>query len=389
MGLRGNDMVKVWQHLAKDVVTPDYCIGCGSCVATCPVQALERVNEKPALKGVCINCGICYGTCPEVVDPNSLQMPVFGAPPNDEVLGTYRHALSVEATDSGIKIRSQDGGAVSAILISLLEAGYIDAAIVTGTRDLPWYPVAKVATTPKEVLECAGTKYSRGPTSLGLREAVNMYYKKKVAIVGTPCQIIASRRMGLSTPRNAHLSDAIKLRIGLFCSGVFKYEDFFKNFIEKNLQVPLASVDKFDLKGEKFIIYLKHGPSRELPLSEIRPYIDLPCRICTNFSAEMADISIGYAGSPAGRSTVLIRTELGEEAFAMAGGRGRLSVVDLASVRPGLEGVRQEALKKKALAAQTIEALRNEKKVLPVWMQEHAVEVSGEPVESDKGICQI
>jgi coenzyme F420 hydrogenase subunit beta len=216
-----------------------------------------------------------------------------------------------------------------------------------------------------------------------------MYYKKKVAIVGTPCQIIASRRMGLSTPRNAHLSDAIKLRIGLFCSGVFKYEDFFKNFIEKNLQVPLASVDKFDLKGEKFIIYLKHGPSKELPLSEIRPYIDLPCRICTNFSAEMADISIGYAGSPAGRSTVLIRTELGEEAFAVAGGRGRLSVVDLASVRPGLEGVRQEALKKKALAAQAIEALRNEKKVLPVWMQEHAVEVSGEPVESNKGICQI
>ncbi|MEM3453510.1 MAG: 4Fe-4S binding protein, partial [Candidatus Hadarchaeum sp.] len=126
-------MVKVWQHLAKDVVNSDYCIGCGSCVATCPVQALDRVNEKPALKGVCINCGICYGTCPEVVDPSSLQIPVFGAPPTDELIGTYRHALSVEANDSNTKIRAQDGGAVTALLSSLLEIGFIDAAMVTGT----------------------------------------------------------------------------------------------------------------------------------------------------------------------------------------------------------------------------------------------------------------
>ncbi|MGQ9788757.1 MAG: Coenzyme F420 hydrogenase/dehydrogenase, beta subunit C-terminal domain [Candidatus Hadarchaeaceae archaeon] len=382
-------MVKVWQHLLKDVVTPDYCIGCGSCVATCPVQALERVNEKPALKGVCINCGICYGTCPEVVDPSSLQMPVFGNPPNDELIGTYRHALSVEAVDPHVKIRAQDGGAATALLSSLLEIGYIDAAILTGTAEAPWRPVAKVATTPKEVLECAGTKYSRGPISLGLREAVNMYYQKKVALVGTPCQIIASRRMGLSTPKNEHLSEAIKLRIGLFCSGVFKYEDFFKNVVEKNLQIPLTSVNKFDLKNEKLIIYLKHGPSRELPLSEIRKYVDLPCRICSNFSAEMADISIGYLGSPAGRSTVLIRTELGEEAFAEAGKLGKLSVIDLASVKPGLEGIRQEALKKKTLAAQEIETMRREKKALPVWLERLPGETITEPIESDKGICQV
>ncbi|MGC8817476.1 MAG: Coenzyme F420 hydrogenase/dehydrogenase, beta subunit C-terminal domain [Candidatus Hadarchaeum sp.] len=382
-------MVKVWQHLAKDVVTPDYCIGCGSCVATCPVQALERVNEKPTLKGVCINCGICYGTCPEVIDPQSLQIPVFGAPPNDELIGTFRHALSVEANDPSVKIRAQDGGAVTALLSSLLEIGYIDAAIVTGTDAAPWYPVVKVATCPEEVAEGAGTKYSRGPTSLGLREAVNMYYRKKVAIVGTPCQIIASRRMALSTPKNEHLSDAIKLRIGLFCSGVFNYERFFKNIVEKSLQIPLASVSKFDLKNEKLIVYLKHEPSRELPLSEIRKYIDLPCRICSNFSAETADISIGYLGSPAGKSTVLLRTELGEEAFAEAGKLGKFTVTDLTSVQPGLDAIRQEALKKRTLAAQTIEALRKEKKVLPVWLEHPAGETTAEPIESYKGTCTV
>lgn len=382
-------MVKVWQHLANDVVKPDFCIGCGSCVATCPVQALERIDEKPSLKGVCINCGICYGTCPEVVDPKSLQIPVFGASATDEVIGTYTKALSLETSDTNIKARAQDGGAVTAILCSLLEDGFIDAAIVTGTKDAPWQPVARVATTKNELIECTGTKYSRGPTSLGLRDAVNMYYRRKVAVVGTPCQIIASRRMGLSNPKNAHLSDAIKLRIGLFCGGVFKYEDFFKNFIEKNLQIPLTEVAKFDMKDDKFIIYMKQKPSRELPLSEIKQNIDLPCKICSNFSAEMADISVGSAGSPAERSTVLIRTKLGGEAFAAASKSGKFAAVDLASVQPGIEGVRQEAIKKINMAAKAIEALRNEKKLLPVWLQELPAELCGEPIESNKGICQI
>ncbi|MFH1821460.1 MAG: coenzyme F420 hydrogenase/dehydrogenase beta subunit N-terminal domain-containing protein, partial [Methanobacteriota archaeon] len=259
-------MVKVWQHLSKDVVVPDYCIGCGSCVATCPVQALERINEKPALKGVCINCGICYGTCPEVVDPNSLKAAVFGSAATDEALGTYTQAFSLETNDTNVKVHAQDGGAVTTILGSLLEDGFIDAAIVTGTKNAPWQPVVRVATTANELIECAGTKYSRGPTSFGLHEAVNMYYRSKVAVVGTPCQIIASRRMEMSNPKNAHISDAIKLRIGLFCGGVFKYENFFKNVVEKDLKIPLSEVTKFDMRDDKFIINMKDKPSRELPL---------------------------------------------------------------------------------------------------------------------------
>jgi len=381
-------MVKVWQNLAKDVVEPGFCIGCGSCVATCPVQALERVNEKPSRKGVCINCGICYGTCPEVVDPESLQATVFGSAAKDEAIGTYIQALSAHTNDPNLKIRAQDSGTVTTILGSLLESGYIDAAIVTGTKDAPWYPATRVATTAHELMDCAGAKYSHAPTSLGLREAVNMYYRRKVAIVGTPCQIIASRRMELSNPKNAHVSDAIKLRIGLFCGGVLNYENFFKNYLEKELQIPLAEVAKFDLRGDKFIIYMKHEPSRELQISEVKKYIDLPCRICPDFSAEMADISVGAAGSPAGSSTVLIRTKLGEEAFNTAAKSGKFSAVDLASVQPGIEFLKQEAIKKRADAAKTIEALRSEKKALPVWLHEVQPE-SGAPLESDKGICHI
>lgn len=389
MDIGGNSVVKVWGHLSKDVVEPDYCIGCGSCVATCPVQVLERVNERPTLKGACINCGICYGTCPEVVDSKSLQVPVFGAAASDELLGTYVQALSVETNDSNIKVRAQDGGAVTTILGSLLENGYIDAAIVTGTKEAPWQPVAMVVTTANELIECAGTKYSRGPISLGLWEAVNMYYRGKIAVVGTPCQIVATRRMGLSKPKNEHISDAIKLRIGLFCSGVFKYQTFFKDIIEKDLQISLADVAKFDMKGDKFIICMKNQPSREIPLSTVKQHVDTPCKICSDFSAEMADISVGYAGSPAGRSTVLVRTQVGVQALEIATRLQRFSAVDLAGISPGIEALRQDARAKKDAAANAMEVLRKNGKVLPIWMQEIKPEVPGEPIESDKGICLI
>jgi len=47
-------------------VDADTCIGCGACVGTCPVQALEmtsagKVKVDP---DVCVDCGACVGGCP-------------------------------------------------------------------------------------------------------------------------------------------------------------------------------------------------------------------------------------------------------------------------------------------------------------------------------------
>lgn len=43
----------------------DTCIGCGACVATCPVQALSMDNDKAKVDpDVCVDCGACIGVCP-------------------------------------------------------------------------------------------------------------------------------------------------------------------------------------------------------------------------------------------------------------------------------------------------------------------------------------
>ena len=47
-------------------VDHDVCIGCGACVGTCPVGALELNDEGKAECNaeMCIGCLACTGVCP-------------------------------------------------------------------------------------------------------------------------------------------------------------------------------------------------------------------------------------------------------------------------------------------------------------------------------------
>jgi 2-oxoglutarate ferredoxin oxidoreductase subunit delta len=49
------------------VLNPDWCKGCGICVAFCPREALEIIQEKVSLKedNQCILCGLCEQRCPD------------------------------------------------------------------------------------------------------------------------------------------------------------------------------------------------------------------------------------------------------------------------------------------------------------------------------------
>ena len=47
------------------VVQKDVCVGCQTCVDTCPVGAISMVDGIAQIdKDVCVNCGSCIGVCP-------------------------------------------------------------------------------------------------------------------------------------------------------------------------------------------------------------------------------------------------------------------------------------------------------------------------------------
>lgn len=57
-------MVTVEKEL---IIKEDWCKGCGICVAFCPKNVLELVNEKISIKDIdsCIKCGQCELRCPD------------------------------------------------------------------------------------------------------------------------------------------------------------------------------------------------------------------------------------------------------------------------------------------------------------------------------------
>lgn len=50
--------------MAKAVVDQNVCVGCESCVGSCPVSAIEMDGGKAKVTDACVECGTCVGTCP-------------------------------------------------------------------------------------------------------------------------------------------------------------------------------------------------------------------------------------------------------------------------------------------------------------------------------------
>jgi len=353
----------------KEVINPEFCLGCGACVSSCPYSVLEMSDEKPKLVGRCELCGICYDQCPQLVSQEELEKNVFGRNAlAEETIGIYQRAISAQTSDNEVRTYCQDGGAVTSLLMALLRTGFIDGAVVTASDG--WRPVPKVATTRAELIEHAGSKYSRGGVLIGLRDVIDLYSCEKVAVVGLPCQIKALRRMQTSERAVHRLMDAIKLCVGLFCARAFPYEQFFKRVVEEQLDTKLADVAKFDIKRGRLLIYRRGKPRRELAVDALEQFVDVPCKLCPDFAAELADISIGAAGSPLAHSTVLLRTQVGAEASEITEEMKAFNARPIEEVKPGIEAVRRRSISKKRAAKEEMERRRRLRKPLPSWIQE-------------------
>ncbi|MEM2937242.1 MAG: Coenzyme F420 hydrogenase/dehydrogenase, beta subunit C-terminal domain [Candidatus Bathyarchaeia archaeon] len=303
------------ESLGKNVVETGRCVGCGTCILVCPFSCLEYREGKPVLVKDCKVCGICPRVCPVYKQSLSeIENLVFGREKQpDEDFGVYRRLLVARAKDAKVRSMAQDGGVVTALLIFGLEKGFIDGAVVSGiSKDKPLYPTPKLATTPIEVLESAGTRYTYSPNILALAEAVKQK-RQRVAFVGTPCQIRAIRKMQIAGLKKYTAS--LKLLIGLMCSECFTYEGLMEKYIQGKLGINLNDIVKINIKG-KMLVTTKSNV-KAIPLAEVKEYARKSCRFCNDFSSELADISTGGLGLD-GWTFVVIRTKEGEEFFEAA-----------------------------------------------------------------------
>jgi coenzyme F420 hydrogenase subunit beta len=332
---------KVWfWDLEKAVIDADRCVQCGVCVAACPTDSIGvGEDDLPKLVKMCTGCSLCWDFCPrgglrheatwrlgsarrDGGDGSSADPPfrITGNGHGRSVGGIgHVHESYTARVDPTIE-GAQDGGVVSALLISLLEAGEIDGALVAReSASEPWKGEAFLATTPEEVRECVGSFYNQ---TLALAHVDFAGYdlppNPRVAVVGTPCEIEGIRAMQARpwTWGSSRL-EAITLTIALLCTKSFNYEKLMLEEIRDKRDIDLEEVGRVDVIRGKMIVEDKGGETIfEEPIRDFYGAALKGCDECADFMGHAADISVGSVGSTDGYSSVLIRTEEGLEAFS-------------------------------------------------------------------------
>ena len=308
--------------LLSEVVETGKCVNCGTCVVACPFGCLELAQGKPNLVKECKVCGICAQACPRynwaMAKAEDFVYGKIRKP--EEEFGVFRRTAIAQALPNNIQTVRQDGGAATAMLVSALQSGLIDGAVVSGkSPDKPFLPVPILATTPEKIIDSAGTKYTCSSALLALPEVLKQK-KTQVAFVGTPCQIHAVRKMQMSGVKR--LSGPVKYLVGLMCSECFDYEGLMENHIKNKLGINLNDITKMNIKG-KMLVTTPAGTTA-IPLADIKQYVRKSCSVCEDFSNELADVSVGGLGLD-GWTFTIIRTERGEELFTNAEKTGFLA----------------------------------------------------------------
>jgi coenzyme F420 hydrogenase subunit beta len=303
------------ESVEANVVLKELCSGCGACVISCPFSCLEYSEEKPKLVKKCEICGICSKVCPRLeFSQEALETLTFGkAHGLGDEFGAFRRLVVAQATDDTIRRVCQDGGVVSAILTYAFDNGVIDSAIVSDvSEEKLWFAVPRLISSSKDVLQCAGTRYTYSPSLFALTDAVQRK-KRSLAFVGTPCQIQSLRKIEALQLKKYSI---VKFTIGLMCTECFDYNGLMKKHIEGVLGFNLSDVEKVNIKG-KVVVSTRSGQTKTTSLKEAKQYTRKGCLPCMDFSAELADISVGGLGLNGWTFTIL-RSKMGEGIFDRA-----------------------------------------------------------------------
>jgi coenzyme F420 hydrogenase subunit beta len=309
---------KVWfWDLEKAVIDADRCVQCGVCVAACPTDSIGiGEDDLPELVKMCTGCSLCWDFCPRGGLQYEATWKITGG---ESVEGMGRVEESYTARVRQRIDGVQDGGFVSALLISLLEAGEIDGALLAReSASERWKGEAFLATMPKEVRACAGSFYNQ-TLALGHVdfEDSDLPPNPRIAVVGTPCEIEGIKAMQ-ARPWRWGLSkvETITLTIALLCTKSFNYEKLMLEEIMDKRNVDLDNVGRVDIIRGKMIVQDLEGVTIfEEPIRDFHGAALKGCDECADFMGHAADISVGSVGSADGYSSVLLRSEEGLAAF--------------------------------------------------------------------------
>jgi coenzyme F420-reducing hydrogenase beta subunit len=304
------------------------CIGCGLCAAICPNQAIvmqwgKNLTWAPVTDAAkCTNCGLCGGICPNT--PECICKYASAAAQAGErfgLPGTGDYFIGYDMNPEN-RIRSASGGALTAILMYLLETSKIDGVLasvsVPAEMGKPHFRL-KVLRLAEELDAARSSHYYPLCYAEAIREV--KANKGVYGLVGTPCVIRGIKRLP------AELQKRIKYTFSLVCS--HNVTGRFLDCLAKQEGVPDGQVYTANLRDKlggisdanNFNTYFRL-PDREIRRNRFssaftdmwRNYFFAQecCLYCPDFYGVDADVSVkdGWgrlSGDPLGISLLIVR----------------------------------------------------------------------------------
>jgi len=326
----------------EEIVTNGLCVGCGTCVAICPTQAITlrkslitSILEPEIQKQHCIPCGLCISVCPgKGLDFSKFKQTAFKKDKrqgkDNLLLGHFLSCYVGHASNKSIRHHSSSGGLVTALLSLALEENIIDGALVTRMSSAnPLEPDSFIAKSSSEILSASRSKYCPVAANVALREILEQ--GGRYAIVGLPCHLHGIRK---AETINIELKNRIVLHFGLFCSHNvnFKGTQFLLRKLSIKDESKIASI-AYRARGWPggFVVQLREGKEKFIShnsywASLFGRFFFAPwrCTLCPDGLAELADISFGdawlseFRREKDGESILLVRNEEGKKLINLA-----------------------------------------------------------------------
>ena len=323
------------KNVVSDIVSQNMCIGCGTCVAVCPVSALsiafsESRLYQPREQARCLaECSLCLGVCPFVQsNPKDVDLEktifshMFNIKYHDH-LGFYLSTYEMHKEDEAERLKSASGGVGHWLLSQLLKDGHVDR-VITVTSNVDSKKLFKF-----EVLEryefLKGTQGSvYYPTELSEVLHYVIHNEGRYVITALPCY---AKSLRLAQQKKSILNQRIKFIVGLVCGqmktkvftqelGLIAVESDTLSKVRYRVKIPGNSANNFAFEfnsAEGAQGYLEWSAEPRKYWSS-RMFTPMACNYCTDTFARCADVVLmdawlpEYAHDYRGNSLVIVRS---------------------------------------------------------------------------------
>ena len=285
-------------------------------------KGLSRSSPRPA-KALCSDCGLCDTYYIHYVKEACAFLNQQVADLEEQAHGRSRDLESEDDWYFGVHqdmltARKKDPipgaqwtGIVSTIGIEMLNRGLVEGVVcVQNTPEDRFQPMPVIARTPEDILAARVNKPTLSP-NLSILEQIEQSGLKRLLVIGVGCQIQALRSV----------QDKLGLE-KLYVLGTPCVDNVPRDGLQKFLETTSSSpetVVSYEFMQD-FRVHFKHedGSEEKVPFfglktNKLKDIFAPSCMSCFDYVNSLADLVVGYMGSPYGWQWIVVRNETGQE----------------------------------------------------------------------------